>query len=219
MTLLPCRPHAGSRNIASSSSSFGVCCLMALLLLELVVSLQGAAQAKKGTVVPTMKIGMVTLHIGMSGGKVFSQLRQAGYNLKEMAPEGGETVFVVTTEDLKDPVKSAVAMIINDGILHFHGGLLVRIIKTLTRDTETDRELAATLYATVRELEAEGNNHACAVQTTQETRPETPDLETKETILTCKTAGGVYRTTHLRVVTGTRLKQQFPVNVYQELWR
>lgn len=167
-----------------------------------------------------MDVGTVTLSLGTARDKVLLQLRQAGYKLIDLPPKGnGEAEVIVTNDDISDPVKRAVALVDNDGELFFRAGSLIRIIKKLPIEHETDRSLAALLYAIVRQYEKEGSNHLCSLGTVNDTYPESPDLETEQVNIICSVSRGVYRSTEVRWSTVAGSTRQLGVRVFQELWR
>jgi hypothetical protein len=180
-----------------------------------------------------MEIGTVALRLGLSCDSVTLRFDKSSYKLlnatgfksnlpRLFVPEktscDKDAHLVVTREDTTDPVKVAVAMVDNDGRLFFHNGLLVRIVKPLNLPFATDRDLAAALYASIREYENEGTNKVCSLRTREETNPEYPDVESKEITLSCSLDSRTYRAVHVRWTTSMHLKTQLSVFMFQELW-
>jgi hypothetical protein len=182
----------------------------------LLLSALGIAQTKP----PSMEVGTVTLSLGIPRDQVLSQITQAGYKTIEVR-RGKDTVLAVTQRNLADPVQRAMVLVDNDGELLFGGGLLVRIIKQITpSDMTSDRDLAFLLYALTQELEKERSNQTCSVRTTEDIlTTQAPEIQAKQVSLTCVVGAGIYRSSHIRLVTGEKLKQQFGVTVWQELSR
>lgn len=181
------------------------------------------------TKVPTLDVGTVTLNLGMARDKVLQQLREAGYNFIDLPLKDGESTVIVTRTDVdasdgRDVLKKAqigvnraMALVDNDGTLTFRVGSLIRIAKPIQSDFETDRELAASLYAIFRQHEKENSNHLCTLGTVEETP--VPEVEAKQILITCGLGGGVYRTTIVQWSTAERLQNQLHVRVFQNLWR
>ena len=165
----------------------------------------------------SLKIGTVQLSLGMPQKEVSAQIMRAGYKTLDLPSEGGYARVAVTDRDLTDKVQSAVAAVVNDGVLYFQNGTLVRIQHQITADTATGRDLAFALYAVVQDLQNRGGTQ-CSVNTTEETYPDLPGMDAKTILLTCH-VGDSYRTTHIRWVTNEKMQNQLPVGVFQELWR
>jgi hypothetical protein len=175
---------------------------------------QGLGQSGRG-----MDVAGVTLKLGTPRDKVVSQITRAGYKTLDLPSEGKYSKVAVTNRDLTDKVQVAVAAVDNDGVLYFRDGVLVRMYRQITDETSTGKDLAFALYATVQKLRSEGFGDRCALNTTEETSPETPGMEARTILLTCPFGDGSYSTTHIRWVTNERVTLQIPVGVFQELWR
>ncbi|MBZ5522423.1 MAG: hypothetical protein LAP21_09310 [Acidobacteriia bacterium] len=199
------------------------------LAISILIGVPAFCQVAK----PGMEIGTVTLRLGMSCDSATLQLNKSGYkllnasgfesNVPRLFVPGNthcdkDTELVATREDTTDPVKVAVAMVTNDGRLFFHNGLLVRIQKPLNLMFVTDRDLAAALYASIREFEKEGTNKLCSMSTLEETHAEYPDIESKQITLLCSLGTRTYRAVHVRWTTSMHLKNQLSVFMFQELW-
>ncbi len=191
-------------------------CLLLCMLLQLAVTLKVVAQTKPQ---PIMNIGNVTLHLDMERDAVLSKLRQAGFNAAQKSSNGPSEVWVVSRDDLKDPVKRAVALVSNEGEVWFKRGVLLRIAKELPMEESTDRYLVLRLYSVVRGLRNEGSGTSCVLTVTDEPDLQNPELNAKQIGFSCPVGGGSYKTTTLRIVTSERLSKQLPVTVFQELWR
>jgi hypothetical protein len=185
-----------------------------VVLAALLFGIQAVAQANQ----PSMDVGTVALNLGMPRDKVLARIKQCGYKILELAPEGKEDVIAVTLRDITDTVQRAMVLVDNDGKLFFRNGVLVRIIREVSPSgIDTDRDLALSLFGMVQGLEKEGSNHLCSVNTTEEISE--PGIEVKEILVTCSVGRGISRTSHIRWVTSEKLRDQFHVTVYQELWR
>jgi len=170
---------------------------------------------------PTLDVGTVTLSLGLSLDAVHQQLEQAGYRYIDSKPnENGEVTVIVTREDTTDQAKRMwVQFFDNDGELRFRGGSLIIMRKAQT-DLRTDRDLAESLYALVRQYEREGGDYPCSLSTQEETHPETSNLSARQVTITCQLGTHIYRSTVLRLVTDTHdLRFQPHVTVWLELWR
>jgi hypothetical protein len=192
--------------------------LLSLLTGAVVAALLFGTQAVAQTNQPSMDVGTVTLSLGMPRDKVLAQIKQAGYKVLELAPEGKATRVAVAR---RDKPESLPAFLDNEGELFFRGGTLVRIFREVaTSNINTDRDLAFALYAIVQGLEKEGSSHLCSVSTTEGTPvTDEPGIEAKTILLTCSVGRGAFRTSHVRWVTSEKLRDQFHVRVFQELWR
>jgi hypothetical protein len=165
----------------------------------------------------SIKIGTAQLSLGMHQKEASAEIARAGYKTLDLPAEGGYARVAVTDRDLADKVQTAVAAVDNEGVLYFRSETLVRIQHKITDETASGRDLAFALYAAVRDLENRGSTQ-CSVKTTEETYPDVPTMDAKTILLTCRIADS-YRTTHIRWVTNEKLQSQFPVGVFQELWR
>jgi hypothetical protein len=169
------------------------------------------------TRMPSVDVGTVTLKLGMARDIVLDQLMRAGYKFIDQPPQNGDAVVIVTNQDISDPVKRAVALLDSDCELYFRAGVLTRIHTAIQSQPNTDRELAASLYAVFRQYEREGSNHLCALKAVEDTT--LPYVEAKQIEITCSLGAGVYRSTVVRWPTVEGAQHQVHVFVFQDLWR
>jgi hypothetical protein len=190
-------------------------------VISLFAFLNAGSQIVAQSTTPTLDVGTVTLSLGLSLDTVHQQLEKAGYKYIESPQENGEVKVIVTREDITDTVKRFMASVDNDGQLLFRAGSLVSIMRKVnTSYPRTDRDLAESMYALVREYEREGSNHSCGLATVEETHSHFPNISARQVTISCDLGRGIYRSTSFRLVADTHdLQSQPHVTIWQELWR
>jgi hypothetical protein len=180
------------------------------------------------TMLPGVDIGGVTLKLGMARNKCLQQMKSAGYNFFEQAPKDESAIVILTRADvgapeqrpesltLKQMVKRATALAENDGVLTFRAGLLIGIQTEISSNIQTDRELAASLYALFRHYETDRSSELCALGTEEDSI--SPHVDQKQIVIKCALSGGSFRRTTVLWTTNDLSVDQLHVRIFQDLY-